>query len=173
MEEVRGAGGTVRIFSSMHVSGEQLAQLSGIAAVLRFPLPDPDSDAEAEEEEDTDEEELLAAAIANLRPVTTEDNDDTAEAAVAASDMLDEDVDTDWRAGKGDGESTAAGAAGAAPAAPAGGAAGGGGGESGAAKKRKKKKKKKAAQPAKGDPSGVDDEEGDYDPYGDIADSFL
>jgi len=28
------------IFSSMHVSGEQLKQLSGIAALLRFPLPD-------------------------------------------------------------------------------------------------------------------------------------
>ena len=28
------------IFSSMHVSGQQLTQLSGIAALLRFPLPD-------------------------------------------------------------------------------------------------------------------------------------
>jgi protein pelota len=28
------------IFSSMHVSGEQLKQLSGIAALLRFPLPE-------------------------------------------------------------------------------------------------------------------------------------
>lgn len=29
-----------QIFSAMHVSGEQLNQLGGIAAVLRFPLPD-------------------------------------------------------------------------------------------------------------------------------------
>lgn len=28
--------GTVRIFSSLHVSGEQLSQLTGIAAILRF-----------------------------------------------------------------------------------------------------------------------------------------
>uniref|UniRef100_A0A674NGT6 Pelota mRNA surveillance and ribosome rescue factor n=1 Tax=Takifugu rubripes TaxID=31033 RepID=A0A674NGT6_TAKRU len=29
-----------RIFSSLHVSGEQLTQLSGVAAILRFPIPD-------------------------------------------------------------------------------------------------------------------------------------
>ncbi len=39
VESVREAGGTAHIFSSMHVSGEQLNQLSGIAAILRFPLP--------------------------------------------------------------------------------------------------------------------------------------
>ncbi|KAH9603631.1 hypothetical protein KSS87_012446, partial [Heliosperma pusillum] len=37
---VKDSGGNANIFSSMHVSGEQLAQLTGIAAVLRFPLPD-------------------------------------------------------------------------------------------------------------------------------------
>ncbi|XP_031402268.1 protein PELOTA 1 isoform X3 [Punica granatum] len=40
VESVKGSGGTAHIFSSMHISGEQLAQLTGIAAVLRFPLPD-------------------------------------------------------------------------------------------------------------------------------------
>lgn len=39
---VKSSGGTAHIFSSMHVSGEQLTQLSGIAAILRFPLPDLD-----------------------------------------------------------------------------------------------------------------------------------
>ncbi|XP_052185674.1 protein PELOTA 1 isoform X2 [Diospyros lotus] len=39
---VKDSGGTVLVFSSMHVSGEQLAQLTGIAAILRFPLPDLD-----------------------------------------------------------------------------------------------------------------------------------
>lgn len=29
-----------QVFSAMHVSGEQLNQLSGIAAILRFPLPE-------------------------------------------------------------------------------------------------------------------------------------
>mmetsp|Transcript_5096 Transcript_5096/g.8843 ORF Transcript_5096/g.8843 Transcript_5096/m.8843 type:complete len:379 (+) Transcript_5096:373-1509(+) len=40
VEAVRDANGTVHIFSSMHVSGEQLQQLSGVAALLRFPLPE-------------------------------------------------------------------------------------------------------------------------------------
>ena len=31
---------TSQIFSAMHLSGEQLNQLSGIAAILRFPLPE-------------------------------------------------------------------------------------------------------------------------------------
>ncbi|XP_065852884.1 protein PELOTA 1 [Euphorbia lathyris] len=40
VNSVKGSGGVVHIFSSMHVSGEQLAQLTGIAAILRFPLPE-------------------------------------------------------------------------------------------------------------------------------------
>lgn len=40
VNSVKDSGGVVHIFSSMHVSGEQLAQISGIAAILRFPLPD-------------------------------------------------------------------------------------------------------------------------------------
>eukprot|EP00191_Tetraselmis_sp_GSL018_P023381 CAMPEP_0177625200 /NCGR_PEP_ID=MMETSP0419_2-20121207/29956_1 /TAXON_ID=582737 /ORGANISM="Tetraselmis sp., Strain GSL018" /LENGTH=556 /DNA_ID=CAMNT_0019126097 /DNA_START=340 /DNA_END=2013 /DNA_ORIENTATION=- len=35
---VREAGGEVLIFSTMHVSGQQLEKLTGIAAILRFPL---------------------------------------------------------------------------------------------------------------------------------------
>lgn len=42
VDSVKNSGGSAHIFSSMHVSGEQLAQLSGIAAILRFPLPDLD-----------------------------------------------------------------------------------------------------------------------------------
>lgn len=40
VEKVRDNHGDVRIFSSLHVSGEQLGQLSGVAAILRYPLPD-------------------------------------------------------------------------------------------------------------------------------------
>jgi protein pelota len=40
VEGVREAGGEALLFSSMHISGEQLNNLSGIAAVLRFPLPE-------------------------------------------------------------------------------------------------------------------------------------
>ncbi|XP_011044764.1 PREDICTED: protein PELOTA 1 [Populus euphratica] len=40
VNSVKDSGGTVHIFSSMHASGEQLAQLTGVAAILRFPLPE-------------------------------------------------------------------------------------------------------------------------------------
>lgn len=69
VDQVRDSGGDVKIFSTMHVSGErkligrkdnkaallinfpsfaELSQLTGIAAILRFPLP---------ELEDTDDED--------------------------------------------------------------------------------------------------------------------
>ncbi|KAI9584004.1 protein pelota [Glossina fuscipes] len=49
VENVRDAGGDVKIFSSMHISGEQLTQLTGIAAILRFPMPElEDSDSDDE-----------------------------------------------------------------------------------------------------------------------------
>ncbi|XP_044499534.1 protein PELOTA 1 [Mangifera indica] len=40
VNSVKDSGGTAHVFSSMHVSGEQLGQLTGVAAILRFPLPD-------------------------------------------------------------------------------------------------------------------------------------
>lgn len=51
VEGVKESGGIIRIFSSLHVSGEQLGQLSGVAAILRFPLPD----LEDSESDDSDE----------------------------------------------------------------------------------------------------------------------
>ncbi|PVU85631.1 hypothetical protein BB560_002232 [Smittium megazygosporum] len=41
---------TVVIFSSLHVSGEQLNQLTGVAAILNFPIPDLDEDFSADSE---------------------------------------------------------------------------------------------------------------------------
>lgn len=49
VDSVRESGGDVKIFSSLHISGEQLEQLTGIAAILRFPMP------ELEDEDDEDE----------------------------------------------------------------------------------------------------------------------
>jgi protein pelota len=40
VESVRSHGGQVFVLSSMHVSGQQLEQVSGVAAILRYPLPD-------------------------------------------------------------------------------------------------------------------------------------
>ena len=48
VEAVRENGGVVRVFSTMHVSGEKLESVSGVAALLRFPLPDLDSEEESE-----------------------------------------------------------------------------------------------------------------------------
>jgi protein pelota len=39
-ESVKAHQGKVHIFSSLHVSGEQLTQVTGIAAILRFPMPE-------------------------------------------------------------------------------------------------------------------------------------
>mmetsp|Transcript_19788 Transcript_19788/g.25124 ORF Transcript_19788/g.25124 Transcript_19788/m.25124 type:complete len:136 (+) Transcript_19788:109-516(+) len=57
VESVRENGGKVFIFSSLHVSGAQLQQVSGVAAILRFPLPDLDELEEDAEAEDVEEEE--------------------------------------------------------------------------------------------------------------------
>jgi len=53
VESVKDFGATVRLFSSLHISGDQLDQLGGVAAILRFPMPE----IEEEDEEDDDEEE--------------------------------------------------------------------------------------------------------------------
>eukprot|EP01100_Stratorugosa_tubuloviscum_P015476 TRINITY_DN8945_c0_g1_i1.p1 TRINITY_DN8945_c0_g1~~TRINITY_DN8945_c0_g1_i1.p1 ORF type:complete len:388 (-),score=168.39 TRINITY_DN8945_c0_g1_i1:69-1232(-) len=39
VDSIRNNGGQVKMFSTMHVSGEQLRNLTGLAAILRFPLP--------------------------------------------------------------------------------------------------------------------------------------
>ena len=38
-DAVRALGASVHVFSSMHVSGDQLARFTGAAAILRFPVP--------------------------------------------------------------------------------------------------------------------------------------
>ncbi|TCD68218.1 Translation factor pelota [Steccherinum ochraceum] len=60
VEDARTKGAEVLIFSSMHESGQQLNQLTGIAAILTFPL---DVEVvEAEEREAKEEEERRAKA---------------------------------------------------------------------------------------------------------------
>ncbi|CEG82923.1 Putative Translation factor pelota [Rhizopus microsporus] len=46
VEQVRAQNGNVYVFSSMHASGEQLNQLTGVAAILNFPVPDIDEEDE-------------------------------------------------------------------------------------------------------------------------------
>lgn len=53
VESVKSHGGKIFIFSSMHVSGEQLDQYTGIAATLRFPIASlPNEDEDSDEEVD-------------------------------------------------------------------------------------------------------------------------
>lgn len=54
VEQVRDAGGDVKIFSSLHVSGEQLDQLTGIAAILRFPMPELEEEQMDSSDSDSD-----------------------------------------------------------------------------------------------------------------------
>ncbi|VUZ45690.1 unnamed protein product [Hymenolepis diminuta] len=59
VDSVKENMGNVRIFSSMHISGEDLKNLSGIAAILRFPLPElEEGDLGIEDEEDDSEMEF-------------------------------------------------------------------------------------------------------------------
>ncbi|OWB56739.1 hypothetical protein B5S28_g2652 [[Candida] boidinii] len=52
-DKVKEDGGDVVIFSSLHDSGEQLNQLTGVAVILNYPVPDlEDMDEEDEEVED-------------------------------------------------------------------------------------------------------------------------
>lgn len=115
VEAAREAGGEVHLFSSMHVSGEQLGQLSGVAATLRFPLPEldeledeassvgSDSDAASESGAESDTERVegeprrrgdpMAAAHAAGQEVGSDAGDseeeearrETAEAVAAAA----------------------------------------------------------------------------------------
>ena len=66
VESVRENAGRVYVFSSLHVSGEQLKQLTGVAALLRYPLPDledmqmaeeTDSDSDAEPPSEAEEDD--------------------------------------------------------------------------------------------------------------------
>ncbi|KAI8576982.1 hypothetical protein K450DRAFT_254524 [Umbelopsis ramanniana AG] len=55
VEGVRASGGQVLVFSTLHVSGEQLNQLTGVAAILTFPLPDIEEEDEEEVAEENDD----------------------------------------------------------------------------------------------------------------------
>ena len=55
VETVKESGGDVKIFSSLHVSGEQLEQITGVAAILRFPMPELEDESDGESDSDDDD----------------------------------------------------------------------------------------------------------------------
>uniref|UniRef100_A0A7S0H6V7 Protein pelota homolog n=1 Tax=Hanusia phi TaxID=3032 RepID=A0A7S0H6V7_9CRYP len=64
VETVKDSGGVPLIFSTMHVSGERLQMLSGLAAILRFPVPGLEDIPADEDEDDNDEDfDLLAELL--------------------------------------------------------------------------------------------------------------
>ena len=52
LESVQANGGKVFKFSAMHISGQNLDLYTGIAAILRFPIPDAAVDDTAAEDDD-------------------------------------------------------------------------------------------------------------------------
>jgi protein pelota len=58
VESVRANGGQVYVLSSMHVSGQQLQQVSGVAAILRYPMPDLDDEVDGYDKADVDDDDV-------------------------------------------------------------------------------------------------------------------
>jgi protein pelota len=56
VDEVKEGGGEVRVLSSMHESGRRLEDLTGIAAILTYPIEDLDEEVGAVEESVVDDE---------------------------------------------------------------------------------------------------------------------
>jgi len=67
VEDCQENGADVQIFSSLHVSGEQLKQITGIAAILRFPMPELLELTDSEEDEEEEDE---------FEPSDCDDDDD-------------------------------------------------------------------------------------------------
>lgn len=70
VDDVRARGGEAVIFSSMHESGVQLNLLTGIAAILTYPLDIEVVEMEEKEEKERLEAEAEAAASGATTPMT-------------------------------------------------------------------------------------------------------
>ncbi len=74
VEAVRSRGGESLIFSSMHESGQQLNLLTGIAAILTYPL-----DVEIVEMEEREEKERLAKENGEVQANSNEEAEEEQE----------------------------------------------------------------------------------------------
>ena len=66
LDAVLEHGGKVFKFSSLHVSGEQLDKFTGVAATLRFPLPEIDEEQASVADDDSDSDSTGAAHRAQV-----------------------------------------------------------------------------------------------------------
>jgi protein pelota len=73
VESVRERGGQVHVFSSMHVSGRQLQQVAGVAAILRFPMPDLDELERRALEHEQEEQQQQQQPPSSEKPVRRDD----------------------------------------------------------------------------------------------------
>mmetsp|Transcript_25906 Transcript_25906/g.81118 ORF Transcript_25906/g.81118 Transcript_25906/m.81118 type:complete len:323 (-) Transcript_25906:198-1166(-) len=95
VEGVRESRGEVHLFSSLHVSGEQLGQITGVAAILRFPLPDLEDmavDDSSDDEDGTAESKLQSAEDMLGADTAGGLYDPDAEEAAAARRAADDDA---------------------------------------------------------------------------------
>lgn len=65
-EEVEAAGGKVFVFSSMHLSGSQLKNISGVAALLRFPMPEIEEEVPVEDHDLGSDDDWADSTIHSL-----------------------------------------------------------------------------------------------------------
>ena len=86
VDRVRENNGQVKIFSSLHVSGEQLLQLTGVAAILRFPMPDLED--EILSESDDEEKEPVNTMSTNNKLVANAADDFMNESEDRRSSIL-------------------------------------------------------------------------------------
>eukprot|EP01101_Sappina_pedata_P003217 TRINITY_DN13441_c0_g1_i1.p1 TRINITY_DN13441_c0_g1~~TRINITY_DN13441_c0_g1_i1.p1 ORF type:complete len:400 (+),score=178.16 TRINITY_DN13441_c0_g1_i1:11-1210(+) len=56
VESVKESGGDVRIFSTLHFSGEQLRLIGGVACILRFPIPDIEDHVDGDSKDQSEDE---------------------------------------------------------------------------------------------------------------------
>jgi len=86
VEDVQRSGGKVHIFSSQHMTGEELAKISGVAATLRFPMFDEDGDEEEAEGAAADSRDAAASSRDSTCDSFTELTIETMSTEVPISD---------------------------------------------------------------------------------------
>jgi len=86
LEAVRDSGANVFLFSALHPSGEQLDQISGVAAILRFPIPELD-DLEIEELQQQEPEKDPYAMMDDAELESGDEDDTNAVEASAGAGL--------------------------------------------------------------------------------------
>lgn len=77
MDSARKYGADVRVFSSMHICGQQLNQLTGVAAILKFEVPDLSDRMNASNKADVDGDSSTSSSSSSSgSTISTDDSND-------------------------------------------------------------------------------------------------